>query len=87
MSEQKRYYIGRMHRHSRFPGVVYACLYDRTLPEGENCIISADMEYILDAVCDRYPGQVDGVIEDSYYGKSAQQTEAQATQVLVQDRD
>ena len=64
MTEQKRFYIGRFHRTVRHPGVVYACLFDRTLPENESLVISADIDYILDAAHDRFPGQVEGVDED-----------------------
>lgn len=65
----KRYYIGNIHRNARYPGQIYACLFD----SDDQIVISATLDYILDAARDRYSGQVQGVIKD-YDGKPAQQT-------------
>ena len=65
MSEQKRYYIGNIHRNEKYPGVVHACLFDRTCPIGRQLVIvDTDINYILDAARVQFPGQVEGVIDD-----------------------
>ena len=73
MSEQKRFYIGNIHRNEKHPGVVYACLFDRTCPIDRQLVISADIDYILDAARVQFPGQVEGVIDD-YVKKPLKQT-------------
>lgn len=70
MSEQKRYFIGNIHRYASHPGVVYASLYDRSYPEGEQMIANATIDYILDLARDRHPGEVEGVGEVIDRGKS-----------------
>lgn len=82
MSKQKRYFITNIHRNVRYPGHIYAELHDRAAPEGQQLVIAATLDYILDASAERYPDDVDGIRSLSS-GKSIPSAQTPSNEELV----